>query len=87
MSKSSCYEERFDNYRKKLIISNSNKMQPLTDASKAQQTIPADSLKKREPSKKHPKNKLILVTEVDEPKASSVVKPRRRNYFILKLQI
>ena len=34
---------------KKLIISNSNTMQPLLDASKAWQTIPADSLKKWEP--------------------------------------
>ena len=45
-------------YRKKtiigkLIISNSNKMQPLLNASKAWQTIPADSLKKWEPSEKH----------------------------------
>ena len=33
---------------KKLIISNSNTMQPLLDASKGWQTIPADSLKKRD---------------------------------------
>ena len=30
-------------------------MQPLLNASKAYQAIPADSLKKREPSKKHTK--------------------------------
>ena len=30
-------------------------MQPLLNASKAWQTIPPDSLKKREPSKKHTK--------------------------------
>ena len=48
-------------------------MQPLLNASKAWQTIPAGgSLKKREPSK----NKLSLVTEVNEPKTSSLVKPR-----------
>ena len=40
---------------RKLIISNSNKMQPLLNASKAWQIIPADSLKKREPSKKYTK--------------------------------
>ena len=44
---------------RKLIISNSNemanKMQPPLNASKALQTIPADSLNKREPSKKHTK--------------------------------
>ena len=41
-------------YRKigrKLIISYSNKMQPLLNASKAQQAISAGSLKKREASK------------------------------------
>ena len=41
-------------------------MQPLLNASKAWQTIPDGSLKKWEPSKKHTKNKLSLVTEVDE---------------------
>ena len=40
---------------KKLIIYDSNKMQPLLNASKAWQTILASSLKKREPSKIHPK--------------------------------
>ena len=40
-------------------------MQPLLNASKAWQTIPDGSLKKWEPSKKHTKNKLSLVTEVD----------------------
>ena len=45
-------------YRKigrKLIISYSNKMQPLLNASKAEQANPAVSFKKREPSKKHAK--------------------------------
>ena len=42
------------------------------------QAIPAGFLKKREPPKKtHKKNKLSQVTEVDEPKTSSLVKPRR----------
>ena len=50
-------------------------MQPLLNASKAWQTIPAGSLKKREPSKKD--TKTSLVTEVDKSKASSLVKPRR----------
>ena len=36
---------------RKPIISYSNKMQLLLNASKAQQAIPAGSLKKREPSK------------------------------------
>ena len=40
------------------------------------QTIPTGSSKKREPCKKHPKNKLSLVTEVGKPKTSSAVKPR-----------
>ena len=47
-------------YRKKAIIggnSNSNKMQPLLNASKAWQTIPAGS----------------KVTEVNEPKNSSLI--------------
>ena len=39
--------------------------------------IPACSLKKVELSIKHTKNKLSLVTEVDEPKTSSLVKRRR----------
>ena len=65
-------------YRKKTIIfSNINKMQPLPNASKWCQAIPAGSLKKREPSIKHTKNKLTLVTEVDQPKTSSLVKPNR----------
>ena len=33
-------------------------------------------LKKREPTKKHTKTKLSLVTKVDEPQTSSLVKPR-----------
>ena len=40
---------------------------------------PAGSLKKREPSGEYTKNKLNLVTEVYEPKTSSLVKPRRLN--------
>ena len=48
---------------RKLITSNSNKMQPIINASKAWQTIPAGFSKKREPSKKHTKNKFNLVTE------------------------
>ena len=40
-------------------------MQPLPNASKWCQAIPAGSLKRREPSIKHTKNKLTLVTEVD----------------------
>ena len=45
-------------YRKigrKLIISYSNKRQPLLNASKASKAIPAGSLKKRDPFKKHTK--------------------------------
>ena len=61
-------------------------MQPLLNASKEWQTIPAGSLKKREPSIKQTKNKLSLVTEVDEPNTSSLVKPRRWNNFIEKFQ-
>ena len=61
---------------RKLITSNSNKMQALVNTSKVQQTIPAGSLKKLKPSKKHPKNKLSLVREVLESKTSSLVKPR-----------
>ena len=38
---------------RKLVISNSNKMQPLLRASKPLETTPADSFKKRELSKKH----------------------------------
>ena len=71
---------------KKLIISNSNTMQPLLDASKAWQTIPTDSLKKRENIKKYRKQKLSLVTEVDEPKTNSLIKPRRWNNLIVKFQ-
>ena len=44
---------------RKLIISYTNKMQPLLNASKAQQAIPADSLKKREPSEKHTKTSQV----------------------------
>ena len=36
--------------------------------------------------KKTYKNKLRLVTDVDEPKTSSLVKPRRLNNFIVKFQ-
>ena len=59
---------------RKLIISKANKMQRLLNVSKAIQTIPAGFLKKWEPITKYPKNKLSLVTEVDEPKISFVVK-------------
>ena len=41
-------------------------MQPLLNASKAWQTSPAGSLKKRELSIQHKNNKWRLVTEVDE---------------------
>ena len=58
---------------KKLIISKSNKTQSLLNVSKAIQTIPAGFSKKWEPIMKYPKNKLSLVTEVDEPKTSFVV--------------
>ena len=34
-------------------------MQPLLNASKVWQTIPADSLKKQEPSKKHTKTNYV----------------------------
>ena len=61
-------------------------MQPLLNTLKAWQTFPAGSLKKREPSKKHTKNKLSLVPEVDEPKISPLVKPKRWNNFIVKFQ-
>ena len=54
-------------------------MQPLLNATKAWQTIPAGSLKKWEPSRKHTKNKLILVTEADKSKNSSRVNQRRWN--------
>ena len=39
-----------------LIISNPNEIEPPLNASKALQTIPAGSLKKWKPSKKHTKN-------------------------------
>ena len=61
-------------------------MQPLLNASKAWQTTPAGSLKKRELSMQHKNNKLRLATEVDEPKTSSLVKPRRSNNFIEKFR-
>ena len=51
------------NKGRKLIISNSNKMKPLINALKMQQTIPTGSLKKLEPSRKHPKKKFSLVKE------------------------
>ena len=60
-------------------------MQSLLNTSKAWQTIPW-SLKKREPTKNHKKNKLKLGTEVDDPKTSSLVKPRMWNNFIVKFQ-
>ena len=42
-------------------------MQPTSlNAPKAWQTVPAGSLRKWEPSKKHRKNKLSLVAEFDE---------------------
>ena len=67
-------------YRKigrKLIISYSNKRQPLLNASKVSKAIPAGSLKKRDPFKKTYKNKLSLVTDSDKPKNSSLVKQTR----------
>ena len=62
-------------------------MQPLLNASKMWYTILVGSLKKLETSRKHPKNKLSLVTEVDESKARLIMKPRRGNNFIVKFQI
>ena len=56
-------------------------MKPLLNASEVWQTIPADCLRKREPSKKHPKNKLNL------KKTSFIVKPSGRNYFMVKLRL
>ena len=41
---------------------------------------------KSESNLKTYKNKLSLVTAVDEPKASFLVKPKRRNNFIVKFQ-
>ena len=73
MSKFSYSKQRFIGRKqlymigRKLIISNSNKIHSLLNASKAWQTFPADSLKKREPSKTY-KSKLSLETEVDGPK-------------------
>ena len=61
-------------------------MQPLLNASKALQAVPTGFLKKVRAILKTHKNKLSLVTEADEPKNSSVVKPRRWNSFIIKLQ-
>ena len=51
-------------------------MQPLLNASKTSQSILGGSLGKREPSIKHTKSKLSLVTEFDKPKTSSLVKQR-----------
>ena len=62
-------------------------MQPLLNASRVWYTILAGSLKKRETSRKHPKNKLSLATEVDKPKTTLILKPRRGNNFIVKFQI
>ena len=57
-------------------------MQPLPNDSKVWQTIPAGSLKKREPSKKHSKNKLsLVVTEVDEQKTSSYSETKKVKLF------
>ena len=70
--------------RRKLTICNSNKMQPLIKVSKTWQTIPAGSLKMREPTYNH--TKLNLVTELDEPRTSSLAKPRKWNIFIVKFQ-
>ena len=61
-------------------------MQSLLSASKAWQTIPAGSLKKREQSIKHTKNKLSLLTEIDDPEISSLVKTRKQNNFKVKFQ-
>ena len=62
-------------------------MQPILNASKAWQTIPW-FFKKREPTKKHKKNKLSLGKEVDEPKTSSLVKNVKQFHSeILKLKI
>ena len=58
MSKFSYSKEKFIGTTiigRKVIISNSNKMQPLQNALRAWQTIPAGYLKKWEPSKKHTK--------------------------------
>ena len=49
----------------------------ILNASKAWQNIPAGSVKKRHPSKKY-KTQISLVTEVDNPKTSSLVKPRMK---------
>ena len=62
-------------------------MQPLLNVSKAWQTIPAGSLKRWKPSKRHTNNKLSLVTEVEDPNTSSIVKLRRWNNLIVKFQI
>ena len=59
---------------RKLVISDSHKIQPLLNASRVLHTISAGSLKKRQPSKKDPKNILFLVIEVHEPKTSPLVK-------------
>ena len=61
-------------------------MQPLLNASKALQAVPTGFLKKVRAILKTHKNKLSLVTEADEPKTSSLVKPRRWNNFIVKFQ-
>ena len=53
---------------------------------KGQVPVNLTSSKKWESSKKTHKNKLKLVTEVEEPKTSSFVKPRRWNSFIVKFQ-
>ena len=60
-------------------------MQPLLNISKLWQTIPAGSLKSETIYKTY-KNKLSLVKEVDEPKTSSLVKPKRWNNFPVKFQ-
>ena len=73
---------------RKLIISYSNKMQPLLNVIKSVTGCSCWFLKKVTSIQKktHKKTGLNLVTEVDEPKTSSFVKPRRWNNFIVKFQ-
>ena len=56
-------------------------MKPLLNASEVWEAIPAGCLRKRGPSKKHPKNKLNL------RKISFIVKPGGQNYFMVKLRL
>ena len=53
-------------------------MQPPLNASEAWQTILAGYFEKGDPSKKHTKSQLSLVTKVDESKVSSLVKQLHR---------